>query len=501
MGKFFGGMFVLGVIGFFIWLWGAQIFRWFSTEWRGAGPVLLGIVVVAILFTLAGYFADEGSASRGFLILFGVVGIMATIFIGVKLPWDTARQYTADIKSVTKEVPSYEQRAPYVVANASSASNLQNSIGERQETKSLADEGKTGQWNTLVNRAGFNVGYESVQSIDTPLYGSAKASSIKSCVFDENAQLRFGGMFPHNDLLRAIYWQTPWNVNLSIEDAYSYCDGKTPYVVVPLKKIEGFYAPQWYAYGVALYNGSTGELSVLNDEESLAKIPGPIYPVSLAQTQREANIASGENWGDYIWGTTGYENTSKDVEDPNFDNNSEFSLRNSSSEKVEFVTPLTPRGSSTAIVALSAVEANEVKSGTRNPLVIYKFDNSEVRPANSAVEDDIRSNYSWMPEMSSNDNKIFEIVPAENGSWVASIGRAQAVAYRAIIEADGTITLYNKSGNIVTQSNPGGENTDESGTGGGSGGYDINTDLSTLTPEQLRELGKSILDELAKRSK
>lgn len=487
-----------GLIGLWFWLQGAQFFRFVFTDLRPAIPVLaLFIIAIAAFFAI--WFFVESNNSKGVKIssVISVLAVIAAIFLWVKLPYDTNRQYVDDVKLTTASAPSFEERSPFEVAARSSSTNLQNTTGSAQATKSLADQGDTGQWNTLVIRRGVNVGYESVQSINTPLYGVVPTTAVTLCKFNSDAQLRLGGWFPHNDLARSIYWTTPMSVNFNGGDVYSYCDGKTPYVVVPLKTLEGLYAPQWQSYGVAVYNGSTGDLQIYTDSKDIAKIPGPVYPISLSETQREAYTASG-SWWEYFVGTAGYETTSKDADDPNGGNNSEFALRASSDGEVSYVTPLTPRGDSTTIVGLSTVDASVVKSGERNPLNIYTFENSKTRQANSSVVDDIGTKYSWMPEFASTKVQIFEIVPGENDSWVASIGREQSVIYRAVIDADRSITLYNSNGDIVTQANPGGTVQDDGTVTPPD--TTVVGDLDSMTPEELQALGNQILEKLAEKA-
>jgi hypothetical protein len=494
----FSTLVVAGLLGLWFWLQGAQFFRFIFTDLRPAMPVILLFVAAIIgIFVVWVFMDSRNSAGSSITGTISVILAIAAIFLWVKLPYDTNRQYVDDVKLTAASAPSFEERSPFEVAARSSSRNLQNTTGAAQATKSLADQGDTGQWNTLVIRRGVNVGYESVQSINTPLYGTVPTSSVTLCKFNSDAQLRLGGWFPHNDLARSIYWTTPMDVNFSGNDVYSYCDGKTPYVVVPLKALEGFYAPQWKAYGVAVYNGSTGDLQIYTDSKDIAKIPGPVYPISLSQTQREAYTASG-SWWEYIIGTAGYENTSKDADDPNGGNNSEFALRAASDGEVAYVTPLTPRGDSTTIVGLSTVDASVVKSGERNPVNIYTFENSKTRQANSSVADDIGTKYSWMPEFASTKVQIFEIVPGENGSWVASIGREQSVIYRAVIDVDRTITLYNSAGDVVTQANPGGT-VAEDGTMTPTEPSVVG-DLDSMTPEELQALGEQILQKLAEKA-
>ena len=479
----------LGVISGIIALWGAQLGKAFWIGWRPAAPVLLVILVAIVLIVLAFVFSDSGSAPAilGTLAALAVVG---AILLWVKLPYDTNRQYVADAKATTSTI-SYDQRAPAHVARESSNRNLQNTTGTAQTTKSLADVGKYGQWNTLVVRKGPFVGYETVQSLAIPLYGNVKSGDVRLCAFTPSASLRLGGSMPGNNLDRAVLAATPPDVTFDTNDVYSYCDGSTPKVVIPLKELDGWYAASWSAYGVAVYNGHTGKLRIL---KTTTGIPGPVYPLSLAETQRSAYNASGDFW-DYAFGRSGYNDTIGDKGDPNGENATEFGLRVTGTHRINYVTPLTPRGDSSSVVALSSVTANTVTSGHRNPLIIQKYSNAKTRTANSAVAQNLKSQYSWMSDWASG-MQIFEIVPSENGTWTASIGQSQSVSYRATIKADGSAVLYDQNGTEVTRTGVTPAKLTSGGTVPAAG-----DDLSKMTPAQLHDLAARVLDELASRAK
>lgn len=488
MGKIIGAVFALIVVILLGVLWGVQILKGiFLGLLMPAGPVLI-LLLVAVVAVIIGLLAEKP-------ILFAVttVATLGAIFCMIVLPYAAAHNYAGSVKEVTASAPEYAQRAPFAVAVQSSERNLQNTTGEAQATKSLAAEGKTGQWNTLVIRRGVFVGYESVQSINTPLYGTVSASEVTLCNFSSSVSLRLNGSMPSNNLDRAILTATPANVSFEEGDVYSYCKGKTPMVVVPLRELNGFWGPTWSAYGVATLNGKTGEVSILTSTKDISEIPGPVYPISLAKDTRNAYQSSQGFW-DAVQGRTGYEATNRDTNDPNEGNNSEFSLKVSGTNDVNYVTPLTPRGSSTSIVAESSVDANKVVSGTRNVLTINKFTNAKSRSANSSVANAIKTQYSWMPDWASGIG-IFEIVPADNGTWVASIGQSQSVVYRAVITTDNKVTLFNAKGDIITRSTPGGASPSAGGDA-----VPANADLAKLTPAQLQELANAIIKELGSRA-
>jgi hypothetical protein len=502
VGKFSIGGIVFAVLFLFFWAWGATTFKPMFLYFIAPGwPVIL-LFLAAIGLGIFAYLKEIGWVWVPSIL----VGLLA-IFIWIILPYQTAHQYASSVKETSVAAPSYDQRTPFVVADQAASRNLQDNTGSLQNTKSLAARGTNGQWDTLVIRRGVGVGYEANQSMNTPLYGQVDSNNPKDvqlCKFSQNAALRIGGALPNNDLSREIFQNTPINVGFESGDVYSYCSGDTPYVVVPLRVLNGFYAPTWAAYGDAVYNGHTGDLRVLTTQKEIAKIPGPVYPISLAADTREAYQASGDIWS--FWqGRSGY-STSSDDNDPNLGNDSEFGLRKTGTNDVNYVTPLTPRGSSTQLVALGTVDSSKIESGHRNTLVIYKYTSNTDRQANSSTENAIRTQYSWMPDWASG-MEVFEVVPADNDLWVASIGQTQSVTYRATITAAGKITLYNSKGLEVTQAFPQGvpkggatPTPPAGGTGGTTVAINANTDLTQLSATQLQDLGNAILKELATRA-
>jgi hypothetical protein len=491
--KLFGVIIALGAIVAFCIMYGAQFFKGLFA-WGMSFELVAIFIIVGLIALVAAMVLESVGAG-----VVTVIAALAIIGVGIVTPYNNARQYVASTNVVEEDVPSFDGRAPYRVASLSARSNLQDATGEAQATKSLAGEGDTGQWNTLVQKRGWFQGYESAQSIETPLYGSVKSKDVQLCEFNPNAKLRFGGSVPSNNLSRAILGSTPLNVNFSKSDVYSYCDGDTPKVVTPLKKISGFPFASWTAYGVAEYDGKTNQVTIYTDADDIAEIPGPVYPATLAEDTREGYKAVG-GFLPYIQGqgSAGYEDTSDDAEDPNSGNNTEFSLRAEDGNDVFYVTPLTPRGNSVSITGLATVDNRTITSGERNPVTIYKLSGDEARKSNSSVADGIKTTYSWLPDWASG-LEIFEIVPGADGTWTASIGRNQSVAYRATVDSDGTAVLYDSSGNELTRTSGNDEGNDEGETTD-TPAAPADSDLTTLTPAQLRELAGRVLDELEQRA-
>lgn len=513
-GVVFGGA-ILGVV---TWLWGAQIFKFLFNDWRTFS--FFFVLFILIVAAISGAFAFTNPSDRGYRsvndhnfpkvlpITMSILAVglsVAFIALTATLHYNTQRQYVASVEIVDDEAPSFEPRAPFRVAVQSSRQNLQDITGEITRTRAVADLGETGEWNTLVNRRGPFLGYEAIQSVDVPLFGAVNPSrDVSICTFDEDAQLRFGGELPHNDLFRAFLWATPLDVTLDTNNVYSYCDGDTPIVVAPLHQVVGWYASYMVPYGVATYNGLTGDIDIITDDDEIAEIPGSTYPMNIAVAQRESTHALG-SWWDMVINIAGFEDTSADAGDPNGENRSEFQIRFSpeTSEEVGFVSPLTPRGDSTSIVALGVLNASTFENGELAPYIIYEYSRGSIREANSTVERTLRSDYANLGDWAAGA-QVFEILPGADGAWYASIGQNQTVSYRATIRANGEVTLFDRFGQEVQKTNidlgeEGGEPPVSPPTTPSEPGT-LPSDLSRLTAEELRQLGEAVLEELSRRS-
>lgn len=474
-GKIFLGALGAAVLGLWYWVWGIEFLR---NLWIGTLPILPAVLVIvgAVGAFIFAYFLDGGL--RALAVIAGVALVGWFIWLCAVMGYDTAHNYAVSVEVTETATPEFAERAAYEGAQASQNANLQNTAGEATSIKILAGEGENGEWNTLVNRRGWQVGYESIQVLDIPLYGQITPGNVAFCDFNENAALHFGGALPHNNLGRMILMNLPPNATYDQEDTYGYCDGDVPMVVAPLKYLDGFYAATWKYYGIAVYNGETGDFQIITDEKEILRYPGPVYPLSLARDTLNAYQAGGDYWS-YVQNRFGYERPY---------GNAEISLRYAGTDKVAFVSPLTPRGSSESIVALAVVPNREVTVNGRNTVTIHTFSNSNVRDPFDTVDQTIRSNYSYLTDWASG-MEVFEIVPRTGTTWVASIGKAQSINYRAYITADGTITMFDRNGREVGK-------VEENGTVTIPDSVD---DLTALTTAELRELADRVLDELASR--
>lgn len=480
---------IIAAVAVLAWLWGLNILHLFTASWREAtGFWFFAILaVVAMVFAAVFYNLDK----TGSLVFSGVAaaGLLITaIVMSVTVNHTILRSYyDSSTESTVADAPDYDERSPYEVAAVTSSNFLQDATGEAGDTKSISNEGENGYWNTIVNTRGPFAGYDSVQSLDLPLYGTAANSDVTFCTFNtESNTLRHNGALPHNNLSRSIYSKVPLNVDFSSSDAYGYCNDKNePVIVTPLKEINGFFHPTWVFYGLSLYNGETGQLTVTTSKDDVDAIPGPVYPISLAATQRDSLAASEGWWEQNITKTSGYNNAS---------GNTEVQLNRTGEDSSDYVTTFTPRGASSSVTAVGHVSATDAVPGELNKMTVSVLPKDHIRGSNSSLINDIFTRYSYMPDFANDNLTVFEITSGKDGGWVASIGLSQAVNYRAYITTEGVISLYNRSGGLVAQGAGVNEETGEVSTGL------VSTDLSPLTSEELQELGSAIMEELAQRA-
>lgn len=231
-----------------------------------------------------------------------VVGALAAAAAGFFVPYGQAA-HLAGSYTVGEEAPSYAYRAPFVVADQLANRDLDNVIGDRVGVHAVQTPEQPNQYTSLVIRRGWFQGYEAVQVIRPPLVG-AHANTSTACRFAPEHGLRLGGGTPGNNLDRAISLARPfslWHDN----DAYGYCDGEDPVVVVPLKTVAGFWpVVTERPDGVALYRG--GELTIHAADAVPADVQGPTYPRSIAEQQRASSLATG-TFSDWLFKRAGYD--------------------------------------------------------------------------------------------------------------------------------------------------------------------------------------------------
>lgn len=450
-------------------------------------PVLIIIALIAAFTVIS-----ETRSTAGTFLIGGavVVATVATIAFWVTYNYQTKRVYLAAVEQVTDTVPDFVERGAYPVAQAQAKPNLGDVRGTLQQVRFVTD-GDTDSFNALVTKPGMFTGYQVVQHGDVAPTGQGTATT---CAFSETATRRIGGHLSHS-LDRAIANKAPGTF-FAGADTYGYCDGDTPYVVVPLKKLSGFVHVTEVPAGVAVYDGHTGTVEVLDDVKE-GDLPGPVYPTSLAATVRSSTQATGTFW-DYMFSRAGYESTDGDEGDPNAGNTTEFALRLKDSSEAAYVTPLTPKGSAQTIVAVGVTSSSTTTSGQWNTFEVHKL--TEPRKPGSTVDQRLRGDYGDLPEWAAG-MKIFEITPLSQTQWVASLGQNQDVSYRVLVNADGSSCLQRADGSAIrcgkaTGTSPADPTT---GTSPGATVPGSVTELEGMSDTELADLQRQLTDEILTR--
>lgn len=475
------GVVVLGVL---LWFFGPM--NTLGATISLVRPWLLTVIlpVVVIGGVGAGFYFRQDTVPS--VLASTVTGTLVTAWIvavGVLFTYGYDRAY-AEKATVVQGTPTYAERAPFVLAEEIASRDMQNVVGDRDEVNYLPDHGDQGMYTALVDRRGFAQGYSAALSMTPAIIGTTPPSS--HCEFAEDQRLRADGGWPMNNLKRAIRGETGPLLRLNSRDVYGYCDGDVPMVVWPVTKMTGWLPTIDVPAGVVTYNGHTGE--IVHHEQAPEDLPGPSYPLSVAERQRSTTSAMG-SLTDRWFNRVGYEDTRGDADDPNGDNATDMVMLDTDG-RVRYVTPATPRGASQSIVALMSVDGRAV-SGGLSPLVIHQIENPRV--ANSTIDGRLRSEHADLPWASG--MRVFEVAPGpEADTWVASIGQRQEVTLRADVAADGQITLRDRRGNILhQQDSPTPDDGSDSPSSRPSG------DLGQMSADEIREQVDALLDELARR--
>lgn len=505
-----------------IWMSGLGVFagiEWLLRTWTWA------IVLIALPLVIFGWRASvhdkrkktlKPSAAKKDPVLkresWFMGACIAAVFLGIAYgffvhPYLVGKAYTAG-STTQKTTTNFADRAPWTVSNNFAQRDQGDVIGDRlgvhyvpasADSKATAGDGAgtgTSRYTVLVKERGMlgTGGYEAVQTLTMPTTGVIPSDASSHCGLPDDMNDRLGSAWPWHSLSWAIHSKglfLHWNE----DDAYGYCSTSgVPTIVVPLFGYEGFWNVTEVPKGAAVYTPD-GVQIMTADELDHAGIQGPTYPRSLATKQREAINAGGSltDW----WGSKyGYDLTdAEDDEDTNNENSSEFTLITADTKAVQYATPLTPRGSSESLTAISTVPARQSKNREREPLTINTSPDLAATSTleTSIKESSVHGDNAWTTRWSAG-MRVYEILPAQNGHWVASIGQGQAVSYRADIAPDGTVTVVNADT---------GQSSDSEADGGSKATDSVTVrggkPLSEMSEAELLKLMQDATTELQKR--
>ena len=196
--------------------------------------------------------------------------------------------------------------------------------------------------------------------------------------------------------------------------------------------------------------GSNGKTSLTYQPDVRpGDLPGPVYPQSLVDVQlAESSWAAGR--GSLNNGGFGYEPTTSAVQGGNV---ADYLLRDAGTGRLEWVTPLTLRNSSSQLfVAYAVSSADSVTAGQLNQLSIYVLAPSDSRQINvDNMEAEARN---WLaqqePGFISSGGQLLEFTPAAGNMWRAYGELNGRVVYLLDIDATGafapTLTSVSPAG-------------------------------------------------------
>ena len=349
----------------------------------------------------------------------------------------------------------------------------------------------TGTWTMIRDGGGINKPLESI------VYWDGVSDRAEECRFDGDYQIdRALKGSRSNNIRNEILQGDRRHLKYNLDDAYGYCDGDRPVVVIPMRRLvnSGYQVLDEFA-GVLLVTGSpNGEPNFeLRTDVAPGEIPGPVYPISLAEKQRELHtwLAGRENRSRNDFG---FETAAVGTQGGNA---SEFNLFSLEDGRAYWVTPLTLRGTaSQIIVAYAVVPSDAAQVGELNELRIYVVDDQDpdavvINQFERAVTDLVeRQRPGFIPA----GGIVQEFIPGENGQWSAFGVREGLPIFRL------RVNPRTGAGEIIelafsdAPDSFGGETTDEPTVS-----VNPDSDLSQLSEDELEQLIADAINELQTR--
>jgi hypothetical protein len=318
-------------------------------------------------------------------------------------------------------------------SGATSATNLD------PDTVAYLNSSKAGTWSGIIDGSGIQV----------PLGGVAEWDGhgvSTQCTFTGDYALdrAFKGE-KSNNLTNLIAERYPM-LSYQMTDVWGYCrdmgDGKAkqPIIVIPATR------PVPYSHrtvdapaGIIIVRGDHGKTVLEYRTDSVAgdEFPGPVYPASLTAKQRDMSAWSAgrqNNERNHF----GFEPT--DDQDVQTGSVSEFLLMDPKTNRLEYVTPLTLRGSTSQLfVAFAISYADEVHAGKLNPVSIYVSDDNDnrrvpIRNLVSAANNWLAQNQPWLK---SNGTTLKEFEPINGDTWRGYLENNNQVQFMLDVVWDG----------------------------------------------------------------
>ncbi|MCB9834405.1 hypothetical protein H6792_00025 [Candidatus Nomurabacteria bacterium] len=343
--------------------------------------------------------------------------------------------------------------------------------------------GNSARWSGVLDGSGK----------EQPLGGVSEwdGSNTTNCKFEGRYALdrAFGGE-RGNSLPNLLAERFP-TVRYEQSDVWGYCNGDEPIVVIPTtKQIRFKDRTVDTAGGLIIVQGQGGQVKLTYIREvKPSEYPGPVYAMSLVERQREmSKWAAGRKNEDRR--SFGFEPATSEAQE---DNTSEYLLKNSVTGRLEWVTPLTLRSSTSELfIAYAISPADSLSDGNLNPLSLYILGEDDHRRVNidNLEADALDYLAKNAGTFISNGGKLVEFTPVDGDVWRAFGELKGRVVYRLEISAGGRITPQLVSVGATGSPTQTGESSDTGLCG---------QDPKSLTPNQLVICIQALADELGQR--
>jgi hypothetical protein len=374
------------------------------------------------------------------------------------------------------------------------------------ETYLNAWHGQPAQWSGIINGSGRSRGINGVAEWD------GVSPKPTACYFSgqDTINRAIGGSRANSleHLLNTVY--PVFNFNMT--DAWGYCpNGPSgqPVIVFPVTRLINWTkGTVRTAAGIVVMTGSPSGAPhfVYHANVAAGTYPGPVYPASLTAVQRsEFNWAGGrKDKNNYSFG---YEPTNAGFQQGNV---SEYLLESATSHRIQWVTPLTPNGStSDNFVTYAVTPADSVSAGHLNPLYVYVLPNNDPRIVNI---DTLEAQAKYFiinqdPGFGSNGGQMEEFTPVGHTYFRAYGELNGRIKYQLDISSVGSnpVTLVNLDNGTVYHGPLSGSGSSSSnpGTGPSTGGNatSCGAPVSQQSSQTLLRCAQAELAELANRGK
>lgn len=495
LGGLIAGLVLFGVLGAIDVAWnGWRSLNWLDTIFHGHGWLFTSLAVLILIFSVGAFLFTvmEAAGSKllgGLVAALPILALVGLVVYGVGFHgYDVKHRYSQLATTTNVSTTDFKERAPYVVAANYASRNQGDVVGDRKAVHHVPESGEeSSRYTTVIEGRGFmgRHGYAAIRTYDLPKMGPISDKAAKDCLVPASMGKTWGAAWPTRSLDRSLMFKSPLS-HWDSDDSYGYCDKENkPVFVQPLWRWSGFWKAIKVPAGVAVYDESGLHLV---QGDALQAVEGPTFPRSLANEYRNALTASGSR--DDSWSKRGgYDTTAKDANDTNEGNSSEFSLLGTDGH-LYYVTPLTPRGSSQSLTAVSVVPARQEQWRGK-----FRVETKVELPATSSLENSIRAtsvagdpDYVARWNASNQPLRVYEMIPGKNGHWVASIGMGQLVNYRADITPAGEVTVQRLTADGTASEKPQDKVTVNTGKA-----------VDTMTDEELIQVIQQASSELAKR--